>query len=193
MSRRPTDTKSRIVKTTRTLYSTYGCDGTTLDDIITAAGITKGAFYHYFKSKESLCEAVIEQLVTDYHQLTESIDQQLEPIDRLRWIIHELNNLNASGEWVNCRLIIRLTLDSHESNPSIQHKINDFWQWYTDFFEDLIQKCRDAGQLSTTLDIQSQSRLLISFMAGANTLERVLPANTAIADLAETIIKAMQI
>ena len=192
MSRRPTDTKSRILKTTRTLYSTYGCDGTTLDDIITATGITKGAFYHYFKSKESLCEAVIEQLVADYHRLTESIDQQLPPIDRLRWIIHELSSLNASGEWVNCRLIIRLTLDSHESNPKTQHKINDFWQWYTGFFEDLIQKCRDAGQLTTTLDIQSQSRLLISFMAGANTLEKVLPANTSITDLSETIIKAMQ-
>ncbi len=125
MSRRPTDTKSRILKTTRTLYSTYGCDGTTLDDIITAAGITKGAFYHYFKSKESLCEAVIEQLVADYHRLTESIDQQLQPIDRLRWIIHELSSLNASGEWVNCRLIIRLTLDSHESNPKIQHKFGN--------------------------------------------------------------------
>jgi TetR/AcrR family transcriptional repressor of nem operon len=192
MSRRPTDTKSRILKTTRTLYSTYGCEGTTLDDIITAAGITKGAFYHYFKSKESLCEAIIEQLVEDYHRLTESIDQQLLPIDRLRWIIHELSSLNASGEWVNCRLIIRLTLDSHESNPKIQHKINDFWQWYTDFFEDLIQKCRDAGQLSTTLDIRSQSRLLMSFMVGANTLERALPTNIAITDLAETIIKAMQ-
>jgi len=192
MSRRPTDTKSRILKTTRTLYSTYGCDGTTLDDIITAAGITKGAFYHYFKSKESLCEAVIEQLVADYHRLTESIDQQLLPIDRLRWIIHKLSSLNASGEWVNCRLMIRLTLDSHESNPKIQHKINDFWQWYTGFFEDLIQKCRDAGQLTTTMDIQSQSRLLMSFMVGANTLERALPTNIAITDLAETIIKAMQ-
>ena len=192
MSRRPTDTKSRILKTTRTLYSTYGCDGTTLDDIITAAGITKGAFYHYFKSKESLCEAVIEQLVADYHRLTESIDQQLPPIDRLRRFIHELSSLNASGKWVNCRLMIRLTLDSHESNPKIQHKINDFWQWYTGFFEDLIQKCRDAGQLSKSLDIQSQSRLLISFMAGANTLERALPTNTDITDLAETIIKAMQ-
>ncbi len=192
MSRRPTDTKSRILKTTRTLYSTYGCDGTTLDDIITAAGITKGAFYHYFKSKESLCEAIIEQLVADYHQLTESIDQQLQPIDRLRRIIHKLSDLNASGEWVNCRLIIRLTLDSHESNPKIQHKINDFWQWYTGYFEDLIQKCRDAGQLTTTMDIQSQSRLLMSFMVGANTLERALPTNIAITDLAETIIKAMQ-
>ena len=60
MPRTRTDTKSRILKATRTLYSTHGCDGTTLEDIITASGITKGAFYHHFRSKQELGMAVLE-------------------------------------------------------------------------------------------------------------------------------------
>ena len=52
MARKATNTKSRILQVARTLYSTHGCDNTTLDDIITATGITKGAFYHYFDNEK---------------------------------------------------------------------------------------------------------------------------------------------
>ncbi len=70
MARHPTDTKLRILKVARTLYSTHGFEGTTLDDIITASGVTKGAFYHYFKSKESLCIAVLDEVIDEYSKLT---------------------------------------------------------------------------------------------------------------------------
>jgi len=129
MARTATNTKARILQMARNLYSTHGCEGTTLEDILTAAGITKGAFYHYFKSKESLCETIIEQVAEDYRQLAMTLDSDAEPIDRLREMIMKLARLNASGEWVNCRLIVRLSVDSHETQPQIQQKLRDFWQY----------------------------------------------------------------
>jgi TetR/AcrR family transcriptional repressor of nem operon len=128
MARKATNTKSRILQMTRTLYSTHGCDNTTLDDIITASGITKGAFYHYFKSKESLCEAVIDLVIADYQDLADTLDSDSSPIDQLQEMIAKLAKLNASGEWVNCRLILRLSVDSHESQPQIRQKIDKFWK-----------------------------------------------------------------
>ncbi len=112
MPRLPTDTKSRILNVTRTLYSAHGCENTTIDDIITAIGITKGAFYHYFRSKEDLCITVITRVIEDYQNLAQSINPDAEPIEQLRQMIEELAQLNASGRWVNCRLIIRLSTDS---------------------------------------------------------------------------------
>ena len=192
MARKATNTKSRILQMTRTLYSTHGCDSTTLDDIITAAGITKGAFYHYFKSKESLCETVIEQVIDDYKQLAETIDPQAKPIDQLREMISKLADLNASGQWVNCRLILRLSADSHESHPQIQQKIRDFWDWQMGFYGELIDRCREAGQLSTQLDAITQKRLLMSVMAGAITLERIVPSDSGFGELLDAVIEMMQ-
>ena len=71
MERGQTDTKQRILKAARNLFSTHGCEGTAIDDVLTAAGVTKGAFYHYFKGKETLCAAVIAQAFDEYRQLTE--------------------------------------------------------------------------------------------------------------------------
>ena len=192
MPRTSTDTKSRILKAARTLYSTHGCDGTTLNDVITASGITKGAFYHYFKSKESLCERVLDEIMVEYEQLTESISGDAEPIEPLRQMIGKLAELNSSGEWINCCLILRLSAESHEANPKIQRKIREFWQWYSGFFEELVEQCRAAGQFNTRLDRKTQTRLLMSLMAGAITLERIVPSESNFTELAETIIQTLQ-
>ena len=192
MARSSTDTKQRILKVTRTLYSSHGCTATTLDDIITASGITKGAFYHYFKSKHSLCESVIDELIHDFQELTESIDKDLEPIDQLRQIIHKLSVLNSSGEWVNCRLMLRLSVDSHEGMPKIQRKVKDFWNWYTGFYEDLIKKCQETGQLTGEVDANTQAILLMSAMTGAIVLGKSTSSTSTSAELADIIIHALR-
>jgi len=188
MPRNPTDTKSRILKVARSLYSSHGCDGTTLDDIITAGGITKGAFYHYFKSKESLCEAVLEEVIGDYRQLGESIDKDAEPIEQLRQIIGTLARLNRSGNWVNCRLILRLSSDSHESQPKIEHMLREFWRRQAQIYEDLIGKCRDSGQLRVETDAVTLAQLVMAVMAGAVSLEKAMPQAVGVDVLADVII-----
>ena len=192
MSRQTTDTKERILKAAGTLYSVHGPDGTTLDDIITSAGITKGAFYHYFKTKESLSDKLIDMVISEYQQLALSIDSEQEPIGQLRQIIQKIIDLNASGQWINCRLILRFSADSHELQPQIQQRIQKFWQWYTGFYEELIQKCRDTGQFGTQLDVQTQARILISIMAGTVILEKASPTSPKLGDLAGAIVSLLR-
>ena len=192
MARHATDTKTRILEITRTLFSSHGCENTTIDDIITALGITKGAFYHYFKSKEALCEAVLDEVISDYRKLVESIDEDIEPIDRLRVIIQKLAELNASGQWVNCRLLLRLSIDSHESYQGMKRKIQGFWRWYEGFYEDLVSQCQQKGQLGSRLDEQTQAQLLMSVMAGAIMLENNNPDSEAFAKLTDAIIGIMR-
>ena len=55
--------KSDIVKAARNLFQTKKYDKTTMQDVMDTLGIAKGTIYHYFKSKEALLEAVIEDIV----------------------------------------------------------------------------------------------------------------------------------
>ena len=191
MPKSATDTKSRILKAASSLLSSHGYNGTTLDDIISASGITKGAFYHYFKSKDLLCQEVLDEAINDYHGLTESIDTEIEPIEQLRTIIHKIVELNASGHWVNCRLLLRFSTDSHESNPVLQRKVRNFWQWYTTFYEDLITRCRDVGQLGTQMEAKILARVLVSTMAGAVVLDKTSPNESQSHCPAEAVINIL--
>jgi AcrR family transcriptional regulator len=55
--------KADIVRAARHLFQTQEYDKTTMQDVMRVLGIAKGTIYHYFKSKEDLLAAVIEEII----------------------------------------------------------------------------------------------------------------------------------
>lgn len=55
-------TTRRIVDAARGLFATKGYDAVSIDMIAAAAGLTKGACYHHFASKQELFERVIDEV-----------------------------------------------------------------------------------------------------------------------------------
>jgi AcrR family transcriptional regulator len=55
-------TRTILVATAGKLFASQGYDRTSVDSIIRQAGVSKGAFYHHFSSKEQVLEAVTDQL-----------------------------------------------------------------------------------------------------------------------------------
>jgi TetR/AcrR family transcriptional repressor of nem operon len=91
-TRSPTqpDARSRLLDAAMQVIREQGYSATTVDDICGAAGLTKGAFFHHFKSKEDLGVAaashfaqMAEQLFggAPYHQLADPLDRLLGYID----------------------------------------------------------------------------------------------------------------
>lgn len=65
------DTKDHILMTALNLFLHKSYKDVTMKDIVTGTGLSKGAFYHYFDSKESVFEAVVrlvyeQQLFLDF-------------------------------------------------------------------------------------------------------------------------------
>jgi len=57
-------TRSRIIAVATGLFKVHGTDATGIATIMSEAGLTNGAFYAHFNSKEALVEAVIEEQLT---------------------------------------------------------------------------------------------------------------------------------
>ena len=55
-------TKAALVTAARELFGANGYARTSMDEIVAAAGVTKGAVYHHFSDKEGLFQAVFEQV-----------------------------------------------------------------------------------------------------------------------------------
>lgn len=82
--------RERLLDTALTLIRAKGYAATTVDDLCTAAGVTKGAFFHHFRSKDDLgaaaadhWAAVTARLFADapYHQPTDPLARVLAYID----------------------------------------------------------------------------------------------------------------
>jgi TetR/AcrR family transcriptional repressor of nem operon len=86
----PSVSRTRLLDAAMLVIRARGYSATTVDDICRAAGLTKGAFFHHFKSKEDLAVAaaahfweMVERLsgAAPYRELTDPLDRLLGYID----------------------------------------------------------------------------------------------------------------
>ena len=61
-------TREALIEAARSLFGERGFAGTSLDEIVRTAGVTKGALYHHFSDKEDLFKAVAESVRRDTTQ-----------------------------------------------------------------------------------------------------------------------------
>ena len=73
--KKPLQRRSEIVEAARHLFQMEGYEKTTLQDVMGRLGIAKGTIYHYFKAKEELLEAVVEDIVNGYLERMEALIQ----------------------------------------------------------------------------------------------------------------------
>lgn len=66
------DTRAQILDAAEALVFTHGYAGTSVDAILERAGLTKGAFFHYFPSKQALAQALIERYAAQDWELFET-------------------------------------------------------------------------------------------------------------------------
>lgn len=77
--------RNEIIRTAAVLFSQKGYEKCSVNDILNAIGIAKGTFYYYFKSKEDVLDAAVEQISEQVLMQVQKIaaKKELSPVDRI--------------------------------------------------------------------------------------------------------------
>lgn len=78
--------KKRIVDAAWELFYEKGYDDTTVDDIIRLSNTSKGSFYYYFASKDSLLDTLANILDDYYEELEEKLDPDMNSYQKLLYL-----------------------------------------------------------------------------------------------------------
>src|SRR5262245_34815662 len=78
---RAVQTREKILHEAAQLFALKGFHDTKLEEVLKAAQVTTGAFFHHFGSKEDLGFAVIDRHMEKRRQLLEEIEKRLPPPD----------------------------------------------------------------------------------------------------------------
>lgn len=100
------NTKSKIVSAAWKLFYEQGYDATTVEDIINESETSKGSFYHYFDSKDSLLGSLAYLFDEKYEQLEKEIDTNLSTVEILLFLNRQLFEMIENT--VDLELIKRL-------------------------------------------------------------------------------------
>lgn len=90
----PEQTVEKILDVSLKLFSEKGYEKTTMQDIVKALGMSKGAIYHHFKSKEELVDAVSTYSFMKRNSFGNVHDfKNLNGLEKLRWVLkNEFSN-----------------------------------------------------------------------------------------------------
>lgn len=71
-------TRDRLIQAAMDVFAARGYHGVTVDDIAAASGTSKGAFYHYFPSKQAIFLSLLDRLVDMVERGVEQAIEQEE-------------------------------------------------------------------------------------------------------------------
>jgi len=85
----PAVRRAELIDCAQRLFLTRGYERTTINDVIAAAGLSKGAFYHHFRSKEDMLEAIADRFAHESLGFTRALqaDPALNALQRLNRLL----------------------------------------------------------------------------------------------------------
>lgn len=156
---RASETKHRIYDTATELIRKYGYENVSVDSIVEAAGVSKGAFYVHFESKDSLIADVIKDYVNevdlDYKSFIESLDAKTTASDIFISLIGKIADiLTDTIGYDNMKFVYRLQLSKTIDMDSVMGYGRELYK----MFSDIIVKGIQQGEFKKDISAETLSK-----------------------------------
>jgi AcrR family transcriptional regulator len=85
----PETRRAELISVARRLFTAQGVEATAVSDIVRAAGVAQGTFYWYFRSKDDVVAAVVEQMGAAWVGRAEvlAVSEDLNPLRKLAMVL----------------------------------------------------------------------------------------------------------
>lgn len=141
----PEVTEERILDVAQRLFLEKGYENTTIQDIVDGlGGMTKGAVYHHFKSKEDIMGAVGDRMFFQNNPFeTVKKRQDLNGLEKLREAVR-LNQADQDRETMTAQ-----SLSIYKSPRLLVEMIDSNRRVLTPYFQELIEEGNRDGSIHT--------------------------------------------
>ena len=175
-------TRQKILDAAMDLFSEVGYAAAGLGEVIARAGMTKGALYHHFDSKEALATAIIEQgtnLTRDaFRHVCESPSPALENVIHGVFIVADLLVSDKTA-----RTAEQLTRGLAEFNSTA----SQVWSDRLDAITTQASRAIAEGDLREGLDPYVVSESILNAMLGAQLLSKTEDGNDHVKRLTRSL------
>ena len=165
-------TRARILEVAAAALARDGYAGTSLNEVIRESGLTKGAFYFHFPSKEALALAAFrhkqQQLVA---AVLAAVDGQPDAIARLRAVLRVRVKVLREDPSAACVLRLGAELGAAAGPGS---EFARFQEVTIDMFADIVRRGQGEGSIRAGLDPRATGEAIFAAMVGTDRVSRLL-------------------
>ena len=138
------ETKKKIITVAKQLIEEHGYENVSVDAVVQKAGISKGAFYVHFESKDALAEILIEDNVRaadlNYQAFLNTMDPTTEITDVLLQLIEKIAAVIESVGCENMKALYKTHLTKSDSSASAWRYNREIYVLFRNVLEKGIQQ-----------------------------------------------------
>ncbi len=170
--------RQQLLDAAITCFARNGFSETTIEDICREAGVSHGALYRHFRSKEDIIEASYWR---DRETMTARFAAAKKKGDTRR-IMEELFELyihrrDQSDPQTQMRLKFRVQLYAEAArNPRIRETQYKTWEDFLESFGGIVRGAQERGEINPVLDSETVVRVLMALIIGFNVQKIVDPS-----------------
>ena len=175
---RPSDARQRLIAAARNVVFAHSYASVSVDDLCATAGVAKSSFYHFFSSKQALVLAAIEEQWAWFDEtvLAPAFAEHHPPLEQL-WRFFDLTlerqqaQKRATGYMRGCP-VGNLTLELSTEDDLIRFRVEQFFQRWLHYFEDMVRAAQQQGVVPATLDVAATAQALLAYFEGVMLLAK---------------------
>lgn len=162
-------TREAVIQAAAEAFADAGFLATSMADIFARAGVTKGALYFHFTSKEELAFAIIDAEEQAAAEMIESVmATDSPPLQKLIDISFRWAHLIQSNSIVQAGLRMIIEQGTY-SRPMPQ----PYTQWQ-DLSAQLFAQAQERGELERSVDARNMAEFIVSSFTGAQIVSQVV-------------------
>ena len=182
MFKKTTDTKADILKVALQLFLQKGYKNVSYQDIVKKTGLSKGAIYHYFTSKEDLLASVFTFLLSTTGQPdTKGLENRVKDIESFRKVFIRTKTEQIKGftELTGDPSIkfnkVLFFLEAINESEELKKVIRELMQTEIEFLKRCFLSLKNHGQLPQGKDAVVLAENLYWILQGKETLMLFMP------------------
>ncbi|MEM8895993.1 MAG: TetR/AcrR family transcriptional regulator [Bacteroidota bacterium] len=165
------DTATYILKQVAPIFNKRGYIGATLSELTAVTGMTKGALYGNFLSKEDLAvKAFSYNLKIAIYPMFDLVAQQSDALDKLQAVTDYHRGHYERVEGMGGCPMLRVSSDTQHTNPLLFRKAQRISQIFLSGLIDILDEGKQSGLLKSGLDSANYAKVILSMIEGATSL-----------------------
>ncbi|MBQ7739191.1 MAG: TetR family transcriptional regulator C-terminal domain-containing protein [Desulfovibrionaceae bacterium] len=180
-------TRERILNAGMELVPLMGYNATGLEAILKKAGVPKGSFYHFFRTKQEFGLELLARAVAQSEQIRDRFlnDQTKEPLARIdAYLDYVIDLMGAQGCTRGC-FVGNLSQELSDQNEAFRLALTQVFEQWEEKITLCLKEAQDCGELDKAIDCRALGRFFFSAFEGALLQAKVLRSVAPLRDLKE--------
>jgi AcrR family transcriptional regulator len=176
-----------VLQVATSLFLTQGYHTTSMDEIVAVSNVSKTNIYYYFKSKEELLSAILDQLIQIYNEMIfDVVSRQDKSIQERLEILLQLLTRQESDCLGGCPFITLYT-QMPQDTPLFRDKVSQFFQSQITTVEALLNEGMGKLEIKAGLPAKSTAQFIVSAIEGALFLQHASQDSTILENLKSSL------